>query len=149
MDATNPPRTAGGRRAARHYSDRRLGIWDNGPAWDSIIVYLPYFVWLYRGETEIIRENAAAILRYLHYVTTRRDPDGLIHIGLGDWCPSARRGTPKAPLFFTDTVMCMDIAHKASVCFGAIGMTAQPDFRYGVPRIPRTPRAGILIVPRR
>ncbi|MGM9652008.1 MAG: family 78 glycoside hydrolase catalytic domain [Eubacteriales bacterium] len=102
--------------------------WGNGPAWDCIIAYLPYFIWRYRGDTAVIRENAEAIMRYLHYVTTKRDPDGLIHIGLGDWCQSARAGTPVAPLKLTDTIMCMDIAHKASVCFGAAGMKVQKAF---------------------
>ena len=104
--------------------------WGNGPAWDSIIAYLPYFIWRYRGDTQIIRENAAAIMRYLHYITTRRDADGLIHIGLGDWCPSAREAADdhKAPLELTDTLMCMDIAAKAAKMFRAVGMHAQSAF---------------------
>lgn len=106
--------------------------WGNGPAWDSIIAYLPYFVWKYRGDTEIIRENAPALMRYIHYITTKRDQNGLIHIGLGDWCQSARNGSPVAPLEFTDTIMCMDICHKAAVCFGAVGMEAQKAFALAV-----------------
>lgn len=106
--------------------------WGNGPAWDCIIAYLPYFVWRYRGDTEIIRENASALMRYIHYITTRRDEDGLIHIGLGDWCHSARFGSPVAPLKLTDTVMCMDICQKAAACFGAVGMEAQKQFALSV-----------------
>ena len=106
--------------------------WGNGPAWDCIAVYLPYFVWKYRGDTEIIRENAVMLMRYIHYITTRRDSDGLIHIGLGDWCQSAHRGAPTAPLKLTDTIMCMDICHKAAVCFGAVGMEAQRQFAESV-----------------
>ena len=102
--------------------------WGNGPAWDCIAAYLPYFVWRYRGDTEIIRENAVMLMRYIHYITTRRDADGLIHIGLGDWCQSAHKGAPTAPLKLTDTIMCMDICHKAAVCFGAVGMEAQKAF---------------------
>lgn len=106
--------------------------WGNGPAWDCALVILPWFMWRYRGDQEIIRENAAAIMRYLHYVTTKRDPEGLIHIGLGDWCHCARSGEPKSPLELTDTLMCMDIAAKAAAMFSAVGMSAQGAFAQAV-----------------
>ncbi|MBR6790890.1 MAG: family 78 glycoside hydrolase catalytic domain [Oscillospiraceae bacterium] len=103
--------------------------WGNGPAWDCILVYLPYFVWKYRGDIDIIRENAPMILRYLHYISTRRDEDGLVAIGLGDWCTVDRdSGDYLSPLKFTDTVLCMDICHKAAICFGAAGMAPQKAF---------------------
>lgn len=102
--------------------------WGNGPAWDCALVILPWFMWRYRGDREVIRDNAAAIMRYLHYITTKRDADGLIHIGLGDWCHCAQAGSPKAPLELTDTLMCMDIASKAAAMFSATGMKAQSTF---------------------
>ncbi len=102
--------------------------WGNGPAWDAVIVSLPYFVWRYRGDTEIIRENALAIMKLLNYYTTRRDENGLIAIGLGDWRQSARDGDPTAPLKLTDTIVCIDIARKAAQCFDAIKMPLQADF---------------------
>ena len=106
--------------------------WGNGPAWDCVLVYLPYFIWRYRGDVQVIRENAGAVMRYLHYITTRRDARGLIHIGLGDWCQSAHSNRAKAPLEFTDTVLCIDICRKAAVIFGAAGMTAQRAFALAV-----------------
>lgn len=56
--------------------------WGNGPAWDNVLLYLPYFVYLYRGDKTILEESAASILRYLHYLTTRVNEEGLIKIGL-------------------------------------------------------------------
>lgn len=108
--------------------------WGNGPAWDCALTVIPYLIWRYRGDTEIIRENASAIVRYIHYITTRRDPDGLIHIGLGDWCQSARDGASahKAPLEVTDTLMCMDICAKAAAMFAAVGMESQRAFAQAV-----------------
>lgn len=102
--------------------------WGNGPAWDGVLTTLPYFVWRYRGDTTMIQENAATLMRYLHYITTQRDADGLIHIGLGDWCHSARIGSPKAPLEVTDTLMCMDISKKSALMFDAVHMDMQRDF---------------------
>jgi alpha-L-rhamnosidase len=85
--------------------------WGAGPAWDQALVIVPYYVWLYRGDEEILKENAGAIHRYLRYIDSRRDERGLIHIGLGDWAPAARAnaGHFQAPLEFTDTAICMDI----------------------------------------
>ena len=103
--------------------------WGNGPAWDQVIVQLPYQTYLYRGETEMITENADLILRYLHYLTTRKSADGTIAIGLGDWCQVGRgSGDPVIPLAFTDTVIAMDICRKAAFLFGVVGMEPQKAF---------------------
>lgn len=103
--------------------------WGNGPAWDSVLVYVPYMTYLYRGDKIILRENAHAILRYLDYLTTRIRPDGLICCGLGDWCPVGRGPDQyKAPLEFTDTVLSMDICEKAAYIFGELDMEEQKDF---------------------
>lgn len=107
--------------------------WGNGPAWDCILVYLPYYVHLYRGDLEIVRESSHAILRYLDYVSGIIRPDGLVAIGLGDWCPAGRSSSAyKSPLAFTDTVMCMDICEKASYLFGVLGQTLQKAFADGL-----------------
>lgn len=102
--------------------------WGNGPAWDIILVNLPYFAWIYRGDLTIAKENATAIFRYINYITTRKDDKGLIHIGLGDWCPTARGGNHVAPLEFTDTVICIDICDKAAKLYDALGMAPQKTF---------------------
>ncbi len=108
--------------------------WGNGPAWDIVLTELPYQTWKYRGDTQILRDNATAILRYINYITTRRDERGLIHIGLGDWCPAARAGGGlyQAPLEFTDTVICIDICKKAAKIFEVLGMDAQMKFAKSV-----------------
>lgn len=61
-----------------------------GPVWDSVIFTLPYFAYKYRGETEIIKENASAMLRYLEYISKKRSDKGLVTYGLGDWLPVVR-----------------------------------------------------------
>ena len=101
--------------------------WGNGPAWDCILAYLPYYVYVYRGEDEMIYESADALVSYLVYIASRADEKGLMHIGLGDWCHVGRK-KPKAPLELTDTVMSMDIAEKAAFMFDAVGMTSKRDF---------------------
>lgn len=96
----------------------------NGPAWDSALFYLPYFTYIYRGETEMIRETADAFIKYLKYVESRKEENGLYNFGLGDWCHVGRHSPeemPKAPVIVTDSIISMDLANKASVMFEAIG----------------------------
>lgn len=105
--------------------------WGNGPAWDCALTWLPYFTYLYRGNIEILRENAPAIFRYLHYLSTRTDSNGLIAFGLGDWCPPGRVADQyKAPLEFTDSVISMDICKKAAFIFEVLGMELQRKFAF-------------------
>ena len=94
--------------------------WGNGPAWDCVLFYLPYFTYIYRGDTDMITESVSSFIAYLKYIASRRDEKGLIHIGLGDWCHVGRE-TPKAPLEVTDTVISCDIANKAAFMLSAVG----------------------------
>ena len=101
--------------------------WGNGPAWDSVLVWLPYLTYIYRGKTKMISESADAFISYLKYIRTRCDEKGLLHIGLGDWCPVGGVD-PIAPLEVTDTVISMDIANKIALMLSAIGMDAEADY---------------------
>lgn len=97
--------------------------WGNGPAWDIVIVNVPYYTYLYRGDKQILRDNATAILRYLDYLSGKIEPDGLVRFGLGDWCPVKRRFDDyKSPLDVTDTITSMDLCDKAAYIFGELGM---------------------------
>lgn len=100
----------------------------NGPAWDCVLAYLPYYVYKYRGKTEMIKESTHAFMAYLHYLSTRTDSDGLVHFGLGDWCHVGGLKPPKAPLEVTDTIMSMDIADKMAFMFGAVGCKAEQEY---------------------
>lgn len=103
--------------------------WGNGPAWDSVLAFVPYFVYKYRGDKEIIRESAHAFLRYLDYLTTRMDKDGLLEFGLGDWCQVSRECYDyDAPLKVTDSIMAMNIAEKMAFLFHEIGYERQSEF---------------------
>ena len=103
--------------------------WGNGPAWDSVLAFVPYFVYKYRGDKEIIRESAHAFVAYLDYLTTRMDENGLLEFGLGDWCPVSRNSDQyQSPLKLTDSIMAMDIAGKMAFMFREIGMKHQAEF---------------------
>lgn len=101
--------------------------WGNGPAWDCVLAYIPYYTYVYRGETEMITDSAKSFISYLRYLRTRCDENGLLSIGLGDWCHVGGI-KPKAPLILTDTVMAMDIASKMTDMFKAVKMYEEADF---------------------
>jgi len=104
-------------------------LWGNGPAWDCALTFLPYYTYLYRGDKKILRENATAIFRYLNYISTKRNEDGLLKIGLGDWLPVGRGADHyKVPLEVTDSVISMSICKKAATIFGELGLSLQENF---------------------
>lgn len=101
--------------------------WGNGPAWDQVLAVIPYYTYLYRGETDMITLCAPHLIKYLHYLESRMDENGLLAIGLGDWSHAGRK-KPKAPLIVTDSIIAMDIAEKTAVMLDAINDTLQRDF---------------------
>lgn len=100
--------------------------WGNGPAWDAVLTYLPYYTHIYTGNTEILTENADSIFRYLNYIERKRTDRGTLEFGLGDWLPV--RGRMKAPLEVTDTITCISIAQKAAYIFDVLGLKLQKAF---------------------
>ena len=103
--------------------------WGNGPAWDSVLFNLPFMLYRYRGSKAMIIENAHAMLRYLEYIGKRRNTNGTVSIGLGDWVPVGKPADAyDAPLAVTDSIMVMDMAGKAARMFRAVGYREQAQF---------------------
>lgn len=107
--------------------------WGNGPTWDSVLFNLTYQLYKTRGNLQVVKDNAHAMLRYLEYALTRRKADGTIAIGLGDWAPVGKGHSQyDIPLALTDTLMVMDCAGKTGEMLEAVGMLHQADFAYGI-----------------
>lgn len=100
--------------------------WGNGPAWDSVIVELPYQIWQKRNDLSAFKECAENILKYIKYLETRLDEHGLLEIGLGDWC--APHNPYKAPLKLTDSIEAFDISSKATLMFDKIENSANAQY---------------------
>lgn len=60
--------------------------WGNGPDWTSAIAIIPWNVYLFYGDTKILRDNYDNIKRYVDHITDLY-PGGLTDWGLGDWAP--------------------------------------------------------------
>lgn len=98
--------------------------WGNGPAWDAVCVNLPYYIYKFDGDSEIVKENAEMILRYFRYSLTRLNDKGLADFGLGDWLdPFAEvYGEFNTPLYITSTAELYDIGMKAAHLFEETGL---------------------------
>ena len=104
---------------------------DFGPNWDAVLFNLPYMAYKMRGNTDLIKENEPAMMRYLNYVLNRLDENGLVSFGFGDWLPVGTMDF-KSPVPVTSTITVMDISRKASEMFAAIGCKNQADFAEGI-----------------
>ena len=107
--------------------------WGNGPAWDQVMVELPYQAYKYQGNLSLFEVVADTVMRYLNYVDRRRDKNGLLAIGLGDWCHAMRGGDNfVCPLEVSDTAIVINMARKAEIMYRALGMNIQADFAASV-----------------
>ncbi len=97
--------------------------WGNGPAWDSVIVEMPYQLYRFTGDREIIRENITAILRYFDFIAAKFQEEGLEKFGLGDWCEveAITFGWYSTPLEYTNLLTLLDMANKASYLLECMG----------------------------
>lgn len=66
-----------------------------GPAWDSALIQIPYEVYLYTGDTSIIKEMWEIMAKYFAFLESMSD-DYIVGYGLGDWLPAegAKRYCP-------------------------------------------------------
>lgn len=96
-----------------------------GPAWDAALINIPYFMYVYRGDTQVLKENADAIFRYANFIEKKRTERGTVNYGLGDWCPVT---VLKSPVEFTSTVISMDNMKKSAFIFDVLGLNHQRDF---------------------
>ncbi len=88
--------------------------WGNGPAWDSAYVLIPEYLHLYCGDKRLQSRQYEGNRRYVDYLA-RVAEDGIVSIGLGDWCPW-KAETPAAltstGYFYQDARIVADTAHR-------------------------------------
>jgi alpha-L-rhamnosidase len=63
--------------------------WGNGPAWDSAFVLIPWYLYEYYGDREILARHYVQMRRYVDYLTGK-SREGIVSIGLGDWVPPGK-----------------------------------------------------------
>ena len=66
-------------------------FWGSGPAWDAVLFEIPWQLHRFYGDDSAARRSYEAMKRYLSFIETKEDGDGLTAYGLGDWCAPDRR----------------------------------------------------------
>ena len=59
--------------------------WGNGPAWDSVCTEIPYDMYLFGGDKQVLAKMYPAVKKYLDYYDSMA-VDGIAAYGLSDWC---------------------------------------------------------------
>ena len=97
--------------------------WGNGPAWDIALIELPYQIFRFTGDKGVLEENVQAIAKYIAYLKTKVNDNGLIAVGLPDWCECGKltEGRTSTPLEVTDSLVAIEICHKAEKIFNVLG----------------------------
>jgi alpha-L-rhamnosidase len=73
--------------------------WANGPDWTSTIAIIPWNIYLFYGDLQLIDRCYGNIKRYVDHITGI-SPSGLTDWGLGDWIPVKS----KAPKEFSSSI---------------------------------------------
>ncbi len=61
--------------------------WGNGPAWDSAYHLIAWTLYEHTGDLRPLERHYDRLKRYVDYLGTRAE-QGIVAIGLGDWCPA-------------------------------------------------------------
>ena len=97
--------------------------WGSGPAWDSALILIPLYVWRYRRNDRLLRENWDAMERYMGYFSSMTE-DGLAEFGLGDWCHP--KDTIPCPTMLTDTAYYYADARAMAEAAAVLGKNPAP-----------------------
>lgn len=90
--------------------------WGNGPDWTSTIALIPWNVYLFYGDSTLLRDSYASIKKYVNHIDALY-PSGLTTWGLGDWVPVKS----KSPVELTSSIYYyadVQILSKAAKLFG-------------------------------
>ena len=103
----------------------------SGPAWDSVCVSVPYYVYKFYGDKKIISDNMQMIMRMLMYQCSAADENGLLDYGHGDWNDPFKRakgGVFASPVVLTSSIAGFEAALRAAFLFAEIGRENEAEY---------------------
>lgn len=74
--------------------------WGSGPAWDSALILIPYYVYKLTGDISLIENYWDNMALYMEFMESMSENDEVC-FGLGDWCYPT--GAEPCPIVITDT----------------------------------------------
>ncbi len=63
--------------------------------WSGMLVYTPWMLYQYYGDTRFLEESYPAMAAYLNWLATKADADKVVAWGLGDWLEVGASSAPK------------------------------------------------------
>ncbi len=105
------------------------GFKHNGPPWDAALIDLPYYTAVLRDDLRIAEEARGSMIRYFQFLRSRREENGLINFGLGDWLPAYH--DYRAPIIFTNSAIAYSLALKAAYLYDRLGLSLEADYCRG------------------
>jgi alpha-L-rhamnosidase len=101
--------------------------WGNGPDWSSALTLIPWYIYLYCGDKEILAEMYDNIKRHCDFMASMAN-NYIVHYGIGDWCApfdgpalSVNMGSFKTPTDLTDTAYFYNAADTISKMAEVLG----------------------------
>lgn len=93
--------------------------WGSGPAWDYVLIELPYQIYRFTGDKKVLSDSRNSIEKYVSYLKTKVNENGLIAFGLPDWCEAGKfsEGDASTPLEISDSLCVIDLLNKACFIF--------------------------------
>ena len=77
--------------------------WGSGPAWDSALIIIPWYLYLNYGDCSVLVDAYSAMKKYVRFLDSIANK-GIIAYGLGDWNPPVGKNDEYiCPLAITDT----------------------------------------------
>lgn len=125
-DAQNRNSQNGGTGYVPHSAPFEGGA--GGPAWGSAYAILPWLMYLYYGDRRVLEENYSGMKRWVEYLRTRTDKDGIVvreepgDWDLGEW---ATPGTVEIPPEMVNTCYYAYCAQLVAQTAGVLGNTAE------------------------
>lgn len=99
------------------------GFGEVGPAWDGVLVELPYRMYQYYRDEQILKDNISAILKYLAFAEGKRDERGLVDFGMGDreQTYSDESSDFDTPTVVTNTLIFIELCQKTEKMLAVLG----------------------------
>lgn len=89
--------------------------WGSGPLMGSILFELPYRVYEYTGNMELLKKAFSYFKKYLNFIKSKKTETGLVDFGLADWAgPFEDLTNPPTPRAFSDTALYMRLLKIAA-----------------------------------
>lgn len=92
----------------------RYAVYDDSPEWGSAIVLAPWAAFRFYGDKTELAALYPAMLRWVHYLASRADAQGIVSYGLGDWYdvgPGDPGFSKNTTAGITGTLMLYECAH--------------------------------------